>query len=123
VCPRRFSFQLYHTNIRVFSGPPSTPTIKEISGVSENSAIVTWLEGFSGGFVQTIHIQTSIDMSVWTHESALEVNAISENNAYRNTTVRGLEGGKLYHVRLFASNKRGISEMSDVWNFTTTGMT
>jgi len=84
---------------------------------------VTWLEGFSGGFVQTIHIQTSTDMSVWTNESALEVNAISGNNAYRNTTVRGLEGGKVYHVRLFASNKRGISEMTDVWNFTTTGTT
>jgi len=82
---------------------------------------VSWIEGFHGGFDQTIHIEISSDTSGWIEMSS-EPLFVQESPAARNTTITGLLTGTLYYVRLFASNERGNSEMSKVLEFNIKGV-
>ena len=82
---------------------------------------MSWIEGFHGGFDQTIHIEISSDTSGWIEMSS-EPLFVQESPAARNTTITGLLTGTLYYVRLFASNERGNSEMSKVLEFNIKGV-
>jgi len=80
------------------------------------------MEGFHGGFNQTIHFEMQFGNSSWTeHKQYSILISTQEEQAHRNTTITGLKLGTTFHVRLFASNVRGISGLSKVWNFTTKG--
>jgi len=81
---------------------------------------VTWIEGFHGGFAQTVHIEIMSAKSEWSLSASQRV-SIGDGRAYHNTTITNLKGQTTYHVRLFASNERGSGGASEVWNFTTTG--
>ena len=103
------------------AGPPNSPMIKHIAIINYDSAVVSWIEGFHGGFDQTIHVEISSETSGWIEMSS-EPLFVQEGPAARNTTITGLLTGTLYHVRLFASNERGNSEMSKVWEFNINGV-
>jgi len=80
------------------------------------------MEGFHGGFNQTIHLEMQLGSLSWIEQNMyLTFISTQEVQAPRNTTIMGLQPGAMYHVRLFASNERGISGLSEVWNFTTKG--
>jgi len=100
-------------------GPPIKPTIIRIDGKGHDSATVFWSEGFHGGFNQSIYIEIITDSS--NVSKLLQHLSTRDTPTTRNSTIIGLEGATTYYVRLFANNERGVSEMSDVWNFTTAG--
>jgi len=109
----------YFISCRI-TGPPGTPTLTGISSISHTSAVVSWVEGFHGGFDQTVTIQISSDKTKWV-DRLKEIRSHLENMVPRHTTITGLLDGTTYYVRMFASNELGDSKMSEVWNFTTQG--
>jgi len=102
------------------SGPPSEPMINDISNVSYTVAVVSWEEGFHGGYDQTIHFKVRSNNDAWVELTSVRV-AKRESKYRRTTTLRDLLPGTTYYIRLFASNERGSSGMTDIWNLTTKG--
>ena len=110
--------RLYNTDIP-YAGPPSIPNIITIKEKGHDAATVFWIEGFHGGFNQTVYIEIRSDRSNVSQK--LQDISLRDTPTTRNSTITGLEGASTYYVRLFATNVRGVSGMSGVWNFTTAG--
>jgi len=116
-----YIYSCYH-QIVIFiciQGPPGSPTIIGAQDVGDGSIIVSWIEGFSGGYDQTTHIQTSSSNWIWTETNTYTISA-NDPPLLRNTIITNMVGAHIC-LRLFASNQLGTSEMSEVWNLTIQG--
>ena len=94
--------------------------INDINNVSFTVAVVSWEEGFHGGYDQIIHFEVRSNNNAWVELTSVRV-AKTESKYLRTTTLRDLLQGTTYYMRLFASNERGPSGKTEVWNFTTKG--
>jgi len=101
-------------------GPPNAPTIIGMQEVGQSTFIISWIEGFHGGYDQDIHTQISSNGQVWTERNTIFVSAKTPTTL-RNTTITDIAGTNLF-LRLFASNEWGVSKMSDIWNITRQGI-
>ena len=100
---------------------PSPPVITGIHNIGPHSATISWSDGFHGGFDQTVYYEIRTDSTNWT-ESPKETIAIYDTRYIRNTTVNNLMESTIYYIRLYSTNERGMSEMTDISNFTTPGI-
>ena len=82
---------------------------------------ISWSEGFHGGSDQTVYYEISSDKTTWT-TVPMDTIDISETAQIRNTVVSNLIETTIYYIRLYSKNIHGRSEMSDLSNFTTTGI-
>jgi len=85
-----------------------------------SSVLISWIEGFHGGYDQDIHVQTSSNKQEWTERNTISVSAKTPT-ILKNTTITDIASTSLY-LRLFASNDWGVSKMSDIWNITLQGI-
>ncbi|KAH3768760.1 hypothetical protein DPMN_169977 [Dreissena polymorpha] len=99
--------------------PPQAPHTVQVLNEKYNSAGVSWLPGFYGGYPQTFVIQTSTDAVHWKNVSLIDGGTYSNEVAF-NETLSGLEPETLYWIRLFSFNKQGTSDYSIANNVTTT---
>ena len=102
----------------MISGSPQAPHSVQVLNEKYNSAEVSWLPGFHGGYPQTFVIQTSTDAVHWKNVSLIDGGTYSNEVAF-NETLSGLEPETLYWIRLFSFNKQGTSDYSIANNVTT----
>ena len=101
-------------------GPPGAPTIIGMKDVGQDTIVLSWVEGFHGGYDQQIYFQTSTNNQVWTDRSTITL-SLNNHTVPRNTTITELTSVRFY-LRMFASNVWGVSSMSEVWNITLEGI-
>ena len=117
----QYIYFYYYQNVILIciQGIPGSPTIIGAQDVGDGSITVSWVEGFSGGYDQTTHIQIRSSNRNWTETNTYTI-AANDPPLLRKTTITDMVGTNVL-LRLFASNQLGISEMSEVWNLTTQG--
>jgi len=99
---------------------PSPPVLVAIHNIGPQSATISWSAGFHGGSDQTVYYEISTDITTWRTFSIRTI-GLSETKMIQNTAVNNLIETTLYYIRLYSTNRRGRSEMTDTSNFTTTG--
>ncbi|KAH3692699.1 hypothetical protein DPMN_193853 [Dreissena polymorpha] len=116
---RVFGSPKYSSNLTIIvNGPPQAPHHVQVLNVNSNSAEVSWLPGFHGGYPQTFVIQTSTDRVNWRNASLIDGEMHSDESPF-NKTLSGLETETLYWIRLFSFNIEGKSDYSVANNVTT----
>ena len=93
------------------------PTNVTVDEIQFNSACILWVAGYHGGASQTFVIQTSSDLVTWRNKS---VNGgLTESTVPIPNTLSGLSASTLYHLKMYAYNKEGSSQFTEILNFYT----
>lgn len=94
---------------------PVTPGNFSMKKTSTTSITMQWDPKFVGGFKQTFYIQYIVQGSFeWTTVLAGE-NDINEPLRRRTYDVTNLQQGKAYGLRLYAENRVGKSNVTEVF--------
>ncbi|XP_052807033.1 hemicentin-1-like isoform X2 [Mya arenaria] len=99
-------------------GPPEIPRTLTIEKVMQHSIDISWFGNFNGGFKQTFAIQTSKDGVDWNNATLLEEDVLNRREQYHQT-VDKLDHTTKYYLRMYAFNKLGESEHTNVLQATT----
>ncbi|XP_053372613.1 hemicentin-1-like isoform X1 [Mercenaria mercenaria] len=110
------------SNSRTFEtvpkGPPSDPFDIKVDNIQQNTARVSWIPGFHGGFAQTFLIQLSTDRKHWRNEETV-YGGTDESEEPMYKVLINLQESTIYYVRMYAFNSEGNSPFSEIHNFTT----
>ncbi|CAG2169718.1 unnamed protein product, partial [Oppiella nova] len=112
----RYGSDEYNHQI-IVQEPPDIPENVRISEISSRSALISWMESFTGNTILTkyrLELKTSAN-SWQSSDTSVETIAGNENSF----TIRGLKPITSYHIRVRAQNKLGFSAYCPDIHFTT----
>ncbi|XP_053390451.1 neural cell adhesion molecule 2-like [Mercenaria mercenaria] len=98
--------------------PPSGAFDIKVDNILQNTARVSWIPGFHGGFAQTFLIQLSTDRKNWRNEETI-FGGTDESGEPMYEVLNNLQESTTYYVRMYAFNSEGNSPFSEIHNFTT----
>ncbi|KAK3607325.1 hypothetical protein CHS0354_026220 [Potamilus streckersoni] len=112
------SFGIYELVFHVIpESVPGIPTDFSITDRSYDSITLEWIPGFWGGYTQNFTIEYRLyPHGTWMYRDSILEDTNTEKHSF---TVNGLQQKTTYEFRMYARNKIGLSNTTQVINTTT----